>query len=179
MILLLLGCVPEPEKTGCDACGGECVLEVEEARSARHVEGEVAYESYPPTGGDHDACWAEWGVHTEVVQPENFVHNLEHGGVVFVYATELPADDLAALTALVVSLPQGRAILTPASDPMDALVAAVAWEQRIRLGCADVATLEAFFWAHVGKAPEDVTSDPGACAMDDTGGDTGGDTSAP
>ncbi len=175
MIWLLLACTGETEKTTetCDACDGVCVEDTLPATSRSHVEGEVAYPSYPPSSGDHDACWAEWGVHTDVVQPENWVHNLEHGGVVFVYAPDLAAADLAALTTLVEYLPQGRALLTPASDRMDALVAAVSWEHRILLGCYDGAALEAFFWANVAHAPEDVTSDPGTCAMDGDTGDAG------
>lgn len=171
MILLLLACAtPDTEKNAvpCDACGGECLTETTPATSRQHVEGEVAYADYPPSSGDHDACWAEWGVHTEVVQPENWVHNLEHGGVVFLYAPELAEADLAALTAFVEGLPEGRALLTAASDPMDALVAAVAWENRLTLGCYDEAALDGFFWEHLAHAPEDVTSGPGACAMDDT-----------
>lgn len=178
MILTLLACwQPTPEtKDTCEACGGECVSESAPTTSRSHVDGEVAYPSYPPMSGDHNACWAEWGVHTEVVQPENWVHNLEHGGVVFVYAAELGAEDLAALTALVQGFPEGRALLTPASDPMDALVAAVSWEHRILLGCYDGDALTSFFWANIANAPEDTTSPPGACAMaSDTGGpeDTG------
>lgn len=172
---LLLACVTEPASEACAACAGECLEETIPATGATHVDGDVAYADYPPTSGNHNPCWAEWGVHTDVVAPENWVHNLEHGGVVFVYAPTLEAADLTSLTTYVTSLPQGRAILTPASDPMDALVAAVSWEHRIELGCYDAEALDTFFWANVGHAPEDTTADPGTCAMEDTGGagDTG------
>ncbi|MDP2314995.1 MAG: DUF3105 domain-containing protein [Pseudomonadota bacterium] len=172
MIWLLLACEPnenavtEPSTTPCDSCGGACVEDAQPAESRQHVDVEVDYPSYPPSGGDHDACWAEWGVHTEAVRTENWVHNLEHGGVVFLYDATLAAADLAGLTAWVESLPQGRAILTPASEPMDAQVAAVSWEHRLLLGCFDGAALDDFFWSRIGKAPEDVTSDPGSCATD-------------
>ncbi|MDP2309561.1 MAG: DUF3105 domain-containing protein [Pseudomonadota bacterium] len=175
MILFLLACVVEPAGTvteptreTCDACGGECVEEGTPATSRQHVPDVVAYPSYPPSSGDHNPCWAEWGVHTEAVPTENWVHNLEHGGVVFLYdAATLPEADLATLTLWVGSLPEGRALLTPASAPMDAMVAAVSWEHRLLLGCFDGASLDAFFWDRVGFAPEDVTSNPAAsCEMD-------------
>ena len=175
MIWLLLACTgetpstTEPKSEPCDACGGDCVSESEPATSRQHVDGEVAYTSYPPSSGDHDSCWAEWGVHTDVVRAENWVHNLEHGGVVFVYSPELPAEDLATLTTWVGALPQGRAVLTPADEPMDAVVAAVSWEHRLLLGCFDGGALDDFFWDHIGNAPEDILSEPGSCAMDDTG----------
>lgn len=177
MIWFLLACVvshdgtvKEPTEESCDACGGECFEEAEPATSRRHVSGDVAYPSYPPSSGDHDACWAVWGVHTDAVPAENWVHNLEHGGVVFLYdAATLPAEDLTTLTWWVGSLPEGRAVLTPSSEPMDAMVAAVSWEHRLLLGCFDGAALDAFFWDRVGFAPEDVTSPPAASCGEASG----------
>jgi len=182
-MLLLLGCVvdePIKEETKtCAACAGECLEETIPPTSANHVEGDLSYASYPPSSGDHNPCWSTWGVFTEPVLPENFVHNLEHGGVVFIYDPTALEADLAALTALVTAFPQGRAILTPASEPMAMKFAAVSWGHRVQLGCYDEAALSTFFWANVGNAPEDVTSNPSsACTMQDTGGDSG-DTAAP
>src|SRR5260221_8549375 len=65
-----------PICTRCDACeDAKCVT------SYNHVLGPVSYPDPPPVGGDHYPCWAKWGVHTEVVPPERWVHNLEHGGI--------------------------------------------------------------------------------------------------
>ncbi|MES2641948.1 MAG: DUF3105 domain-containing protein [Myxococcota bacterium] len=177
ILILLLACVekdgapaPVTEETSepCDACDGACLEESAPAIGARHVSGGVEYPSYPPTSGNHNACWAEWGVHTEAVATENWVHNLEHGGVVFLYdPATLDPDDLATLSLWVGSLPEGRALLTPATAPMDAVVAATSWEHRLLLGCFDGAALDTFFWEHVGFGPEDVTSNPAeSCGMD-------------
>ncbi len=172
MIWILLACatkdgtVTEPVSAPCDACDSDCLYEATPATSRQHVEGTLEYPSYPPTSGDHNPCWAEWGVHAEAVATENWVHNLEHGGVVFLYDPTFPEADLAALSLWVDALPEGRALLTVASSPMDAQVAAVSWEHRLLLGCFDGAALEEFFWDHIGLAPEDVTSGPGTCGMD-------------
>jgi hypothetical protein len=182
VIWLLLACAPsettaveKPTAEACAACGGECLQEATPAIGRTHVETDVDYPSYPPSSGNHDPCWAEWGVYTEPLRTENWVHNLEHGGVVFVYASTIAAADLAVLTTWVEALPEGRAILTPAAAPMDAVVAAVSWEHRLLLGCFDGAELDDFFWDHVGRAPEDVTSGPSeTCTMAGDTAESGG-----
>ncbi|MDP2343311.1 MAG: DUF3105 domain-containing protein [Deltaproteobacteria bacterium] len=42
------------------------------------------YESNPPASGPHYPVWASWGVHADddVVERGQWVHNLEHGGIV-------------------------------------------------------------------------------------------------
>jgi hypothetical protein len=166
VIYLLLGCPsPEPVVEACDVCEGDCVEEYAAATGRSHVEGTVDYPSYPPSSGDHSACWAEWGVHEDTVATENWVHNLEHGGVVFVYEAGLP--ELASLTTAAAALPEGRYVVTAASAPMDGVVAAVSWEHRLVLGCYDESALLDFFWANIGNAPEDVTSPPNPdCTME-------------
>jgi hypothetical protein len=166
-VIWLLACTePEPVSETCDTCGGDCQEDTFPTSSAQHVEGEVDYETYPPTSGNHDACWATWGVHTEPVADENWVHNLEHGGVVFLWdCTDCDAD-VDALNAWVATLPAGRALSTPYSE-MDAAFAAVSWGHRLLLGCLDLDALQAFYDANVDHAPEDSTSEPGVtCGMD-------------
>ena len=48
------------------------------------------YPHNPPIGGPHYWVWAKWGVHTEVVPRGYWVHNLEHGAVVFLYRPNAP-----------------------------------------------------------------------------------------
>ncbi len=169
----------EPAERTCDACAGACTEQTAPATGSAHVSGTVAYPDYPPSSGDHNACWAPWGVHVDTVATENWVHNLEHGGVVLLYdAAAIHPGDLATLTTWVESLAVGRAVLTAASAPLDGLGAAVSWEHRLVLGCVDTGALAAFFDAHVAQAPEDVTSNPSeTCGLDeDTAADTARDT---
>jgi hypothetical protein len=176
VILWLVACTrekPAPadsgvayEEVACETCAGDCLLTSANALTAQHVEGDLVYEQEPPMGGDHNPCWAPWGVHEAEVAAENWVHNLEHGGIVFL--TNCTGDsceaDWAALVAWVETLPEGRAILSPygaAPQPYTA----VSWGHRLELGCFDLPALQAFYEARGGQGPEDVTSGPSSACM--------------
>jgi hypothetical protein len=160
-LFLAVGC-GEARLFECASCGGECSDEFLPSESARHVEGSVEYKDFPPAGGDHDACWSSWGVHPEEVAPERWVHNLEHGGVVFLYdCPEGCQEDIDALNTLVNSLPAGRALLSSASG-MPSRFAVVSWENRLLLGCLDLTQMQSFFSLHVAQGREDTTADPPA-----------------
>jgi hypothetical protein len=79
-----------------------------------HVGGTVSYAVIPPVGGSHSAIWMNAGVYTSPVPSERAVHNLEHGAVWITYRPELPADQVAALTAFVA---QQTPIPEPAVGP--------------------------------------------------------------
>jgi hypothetical protein len=166
-VIWLLACVdPKPVTETCDTCDGACQQDVFATSSAQHVDGEVAYEYVPPAAGNHDACWATWGVHSEAVADENWVHNLEHGGVVFLHDCTDCDDDVAALNAWVATLEPGRALSTPYPE-MDWPFAAVSWGHRLLLGCLDLDAFQTFYDVNVGNAPEDVTSEPlETCGME-------------
>jgi hypothetical protein len=67
----------------------------------QHVPGPVTYGITPPVGGPHNAIWMNAGVYTEPVPTERAVHNMEHGAVWITYDPQLPAADVAKLTAFV------------------------------------------------------------------------------
>lgn len=165
LFVLLAACHADPGvvvRTPCDACDGACVEDVLPLRGRTHVTGDVVYADAPPASGDHHACWAEWGVHADVVTPEQWVHNLEHGGVAFLHQCSGCDEDVATLSALVQGLDQGRALLTAYDDEtIEQPFAAVAWQHRLLLGCVDTAALTDFFDANVGHGPEDTPAPPG------------------
>jgi hypothetical protein len=66
-----------------------------------HVTGPVRYSVLPPVGGSHNPIWMNAGVYTKPVPTERAVHNLEHGAVWITYNPDLPASDVAKLTAFV------------------------------------------------------------------------------
>ncbi len=74
------------------AAQGPCRLEVFEAQEASHVE-EVPegfeYNSYPPTSGPHSPSPAVWLNYSEPVDQLSLIHNLEHGGIVIQYGTDV------------------------------------------------------------------------------------------
>ena len=162
----------------CTACGDcEEAIPIE---SANHVLGPIDYADPPPAGGDHNPCWTTWGVHTEVVPPERWVHNLEHGGVVYLYrdgavsggdAGASTDPTVAELTALVEELP--RTVLTPYLELQKAygVVAweaeregsppsAAGWGHRLVSDCMDSKAARDFYAKHFDQAPESIPSDP-------------------
>lgn len=128
--------------------------------SALHLTGPIAYPDPPPVGGDHDGCWARWGVHEQPVPARNWVHNLEHGGVVFLH--DCPsgcADDLAAFSALAQA--NQRTLLTPYAE-LNVRFALVAWGVRLQSDCFDQRAFQAFYDAHFDHGRESISSDPPA-----------------
>jgi len=147
--------VTEPSCTSCGACPQTLPV-----TSRTHVTGPITYPDPPPAGGDHDPCWAKWGVHTDTVPARNWVHNLEHGGVVFLYNCPGGCDtDLATFTALAQA--NQRTLLTVYPE-LPARFALVAWGRRLVSECIDVPAFQAFYDANFDHAPEAIASDPGS-----------------
>lgn len=174
ILVALLACVVAPgpvttERVYCDYCDGDCIDETQTITSTEHVSGDVVYDDPPATSGDHSACWADWGVHVEDPGDERWVHNEEHGGVVFLYqpASCAAADsgasdcaaDVAALAAVLDTAADPRWVITPYADLPSAWGAA-AWGHRWLMGCFDLGAMNAFFVENVGHGSEDVTAGP-------------------
>ena len=178
VLLLLAGCDPgQVVEEGpypwiglldCDACGGDCLYEKVTLGESRHVEGGVDYEDRPPTGGNHDPCWAAWGEHVEELADEYWVHNMEHGGVVLLYNCPEGCETERASLTQFVEARWGTTILSPYAG-MDESFAIVAWRHRLGTDCLDMDAFAAFYDTHVDQAPESTQSMPPAGCMD-TGG---------
>jgi hypothetical protein len=67
----------------------------------QHVDGPVTYTVTPPVGGPHNGIWMNAGVYTKPIPSERAVHNMEHGAVWITYEPDLPASEVATLTAFV------------------------------------------------------------------------------
>jgi hypothetical protein len=66
----------------------------------------AAHEPYttdPPTSGPHLDGLAAWGVSDKTLNPVEYVHNMEDGGVIVQYRPDLPAADVERLKAIVKS----------------------------------------------------------------------------
>jgi hypothetical protein len=146
--------------TSCDACGGDCLLEELTYPDTFHTSEPIEYASTPPAGGPHNPCWSTWGAHDEAVPDDNFVHNLEHGGIAFVYSD-------AALQGQVEGLAKelGDYMITTPYPDQGSAMSALSWGWRLSLGCFDDTALREFYTAHVNQAPESLLSDPGSGCM--------------
>ncbi|HEX5659281.1 MAG TPA: DUF3105 domain-containing protein [Polyangiales bacterium] len=126
--------------------------------SAFHVRGDVKYSDPPPVGGDHNECWAPWAVYDEELADERWVHNLEHGGVIFLYnCPQGCANDVASMRVFVSGRTQ--ALLTPYAA-LTTRYAVVAWGVRLTTNCFDMPAFQQFYQEHVDDAPESIADDP-------------------
>jgi hypothetical protein len=70
------------------------------------------WNSFPPTSGPHFGQWVIWGEYDEPVRLAQAVHNLEHGGIVMYYGSDVPAEEVAQLRNFYRSDPAGM-LLSP------------------------------------------------------------------
>lgn len=122
-----------------------------------------AYNSDPASSGPHYAdasAPAQWGVYTQELPEEVFIHNEEHGGVVVTYNPKLlPADQLKKLQSLFTppyskkDFSPTKAIVTPRTKNTHAIELA-SWTWTLNMDKYDEATLIKYYTQHVGKAPE-------------------------
>lgn len=127
--------------------------------------GMLTWPTNPPSSGDHYGQWYKWSrVYTDPVPRENYVHNLEHGGIVLAYNCPTGcADEIAKLESFARALPKdpgcadpitARWIVTP--DPLlpeDVKVAAAAWGFTYTAKCVDERTLRNFWDNHFARKP--------------------------
>jgi len=151
---------PEPDVVQCVMTSGTFPIE-----GATHVAScsPVTYGTNPPTSGNHYPVWAAWQTYTTPVPRGFYVHDLEHGGIVFTYRCEDDCSaDIAALQAVLDARPMdptcqlgvnNRFVVTP--DPLlDVRFAASAWGASIKGDCLDLAAITTFIDTYYGKGPE-------------------------
>jgi hypothetical protein len=146
----------DADASDANVCGVR--LEQLPVASANHVPGEIDYPDPPPVGGDHNECWAKWGVYEDELADERWVHNLEHGGVVFLYhCPDGCQNEVDTMTTFV----RGRtqALLTPYAA-LPTRYAVVAWGVRLLTNCFDMPKFRQFYTDRVDDAPESLPDDP-------------------
>jgi len=57
----------------------------------------VKWSTFPPSGGGHYEQWAVWNFYTDPVNPDQVVHNEEHGGVILWWGPQVPASTVKKL----------------------------------------------------------------------------------
>jgi hypothetical protein len=124
----------------------------------------VQYGHNPPASGPHYVSWARYQRHTTVVPRPNWVHNLEHGGIVFLYRPDASTDVIASLDALYAKLPvdqlcgHTRTLMT--EDPkLLTPVAAVAADYVLDGQCVVERAWLDFVGSRRGNGPEQVCAD--------------------
>jgi hypothetical protein len=127
------------------------------------------YKFYPPTSGPHysvaGSAPVAWGTVDNLVEGQ-FVHNLEHGGIVVLYNCP-SGSDCTTLKDQLTNYVKNRApieptygkpkmVMTPYSHGMQKKVALVAWHYIEFLDAYDQNAITQFYESHVDKGPEAV-----------------------
>ena len=127
------------------------------------------YKFYPPTSGPHysvaGSAPVPWGTVDNLVAGQ-FVHNLEHGGIVVLYncpsgsdCTTL-RDQLANyvknLAPIEPAFGEAKIVMTPYSHGMQKKVALVAWHYIEFLDLYDQNAITQFYENHVDQGPEHI-----------------------
>ncbi|MDB5103550.1 MAG: Xanthine/uracil/thiamine/ascorbate permease family protein [Fibrobacteres bacterium] len=131
----------------------------------------LTFSHYPPTSGNHfGSDWAKYGTHRLVLNPGYYVHNEEHGAVVFLINCHTEGDceaDFASLQRIADAFPQdplcGAAIkhrIVIAGDTVMAKrFAAIAWGWSLTSDCLDSLAFSGFLKAHYAHSPENTCLD--------------------
>ena len=151
--------------------GAQCTAVIEQhptkGRITSCARPRPAYQTEPPSSGNHFGCWPEYRTFDVPVPWGNLVHGLEHGAVVIVYncgSAGCP-DEIARAQAFIDSLPldspgcssSRRVILAP--DPtLPVRWAASAWTWTLRADCFDETAFRQFYADHYDHAPESICS---------------------
>ncbi len=126
----------------------------------------VAYNHDAPTSGCHYSLGSgkapiSPGVYDKHVDPEYWVHNLEHGYIVVLYNCPAGcASDVALLTrwydghAADPALPSEKKIVVIPWTSMSTRFAVESWDWYLPLATADPTQIEAFYQNHVDQSPE-------------------------
>jgi hypothetical protein len=126
---------------------------------------EVSYPDNPPAGGSHYSQWAAFQSYSFPVPRGFWVHDMEHGAVVYSYnCPDGCAEEVAQVQALIDTLPGDplcsaaaprRVLLTP--DPLlDVRWGVSAWGFTLRADCVDRERFQQFYLNHFARGPENL-----------------------
>jgi hypothetical protein len=127
------------------------------------------YKAYPPASGPHYSAQGIAPVPWQTIatlQEGQYIHNLEHGGIVILYDCPSGTDCTALknslenyvknLTPVEPQFKEIKVVLSPYSRGMQKKVALVAWDYIEFLDRYDQAEITRFYENHVNQAPEQI-----------------------
>ncbi len=126
----------------------------------------LTFTEYPPTSGKHYPVWADYKTYASVLEPGFYVHDMEHGAVVFLINCNTAGDcrgDIARLQGVADAYPQDplcdaktRHRIVIAEDTSMAMrFAALSWGWSLQSECLDTLAFKNFLAAHYGQGTED------------------------
>ena len=120
----------------------EGVVEVQAAIANQHDdELQIPFGGTPPMGGPHASVWQNCGIYVTPVEGQYAIHSMEHGAVWITYNPDLPAEEIAALEAMVQG--EGYILLSPYPDQTSPIVLTV-WDRQLEVDSVEDARISAF-----------------------------------
>lgn len=127
----------------------------------------ITWSTNPPSTGMHYGVWASYEKQYASLDRGYYVHNAEHGSIVFLYNCTDCDDTIAALETVAKNMAVDHSCTLPirartlvVHDPLlPALIGAVAWDQSYSATCVDSDYLAQFAADHYNMGPEDLCSD--------------------
>jgi hypothetical protein len=90
-----------------------------------NINAKIAYNSFPPTSGEHYYVPAIWDIYDRPISQVQGVHNLEHGGIVIQYGNKVPQRTIDQITAFYRSDP--NALLVAPLPKLGNKIGLTAW----------------------------------------------------
>src|SRR3954467_2806557 len=121
-----------------DATAAGCTFKSYPSEGRNHTTGKVKYKTNPPTSGNHNPTTAQDGLYAPGNQPapENWVHSLEHGRVLFQYKPGTPQSQVARFRKLAEEELNGAAayhvLMFRNNTNMPTQFALVAWTKSLK-----------------------------------------------
>ncbi|HEX2104894.1 MAG TPA: DUF3105 domain-containing protein [Solirubrobacteraceae bacterium] len=155
----------EPDQTAfaADARAAGCTFNAYRSEGRDHTSGKVRYRTNPPTSGRHNPVPAQDGIYQPGNEPapENAVHSLEHGRVLYQYKPGTPEADVRKLRALAEEefngSPGYHTLLFQNNTRMTAQFALTSWTKSLtcnRLTPESEDVMREFRRLYTDKAPE-------------------------
>jgi hypothetical protein len=120
-----------------DATAAGCTYKAYPSEGRNHITGKGKYKTNPPTSGNHNPTPAQDGLYAPGNEPapENWVHSLEHGRVLFQYKPGTPPSQVAELRKIAEEKLNGTAgyhvLMFRNNTKMPAQFALVAWTKSL------------------------------------------------
>jgi hypothetical protein len=146
-----------------DATAAGCTYKSYPSEGREHTTGKVTYKTNPPTSGKHNPTPAQDGLYAPGNEPapENWVHSLEHGRILFQYKPGTPTNQVAQLQKVAEEELNGAAgyhvLMFRNNTKMPSQFAVVAWTKSLTCNTLDAkseAVMRQFRKAFTDKGPE-------------------------
>jgi hypothetical protein len=146
-----------------NATAAGCQFNSYPSEGRNHTTGKVKYKTNPPTSGNHNPTPAQDGLYAPGNEPapENWVHSLEHGRILFQYKKGTPQDQVAQFQKLAEEELNGAAgyhvLMFQNNTNMPTNFALVAWTKSLKCNTLDAKSkdvMRQFRKAFTDKGPE-------------------------